>query len=206
MKTLLILLVIVLVVVFSSCCLKCRECKLTLKYAWKIPITTVCIINMHNDSLLLSEIYFKSDPGRLGNTQHVYDDKNYVLNKENGLVAGTLPGFLPKTAENKYLHNVGKSTTKKGMLFETTISQFTVSEDYKGYKIVLQEWYKNIRSSNNTVYCVLIFKGERLKREYCLPGIYDFTFDKTSFYVLSNQEVYKFNFDELINDHGKWKK
>ena len=90
MKTILIHLVIVQVVVFSSCCLKCRECKLTLKYAWKNPVTTVCIINMHNDSLILSEIYFKSEPNKLGNTQHVYDDKNYVLNKENGLVTSIL--------------------------------------------------------------------------------------------------------------------
>lgn len=198
MKTLLILLVIVLVVVFSSCCLKCRECKLTLKYAWNIPVRTVCIINMQNDSLILSEIYFKSEPNKLGNTQHVYEDKNYIINKKNGLVTGSLPGFVPKTAENKYLHNVGISTIKNGFLFETTISQFTISEDYKGCKIVLQEWYKNIRNSNNTVYSVLIFKGKRLISEYCLPGIYDFTFDKTSFYVLSSQEVYKFNFDELI--------
>ena len=198
MKKILTFLISVLAVLLSSCCLKCRECKLTLKYAWKIPVTTVCIINMQNDCLILSEIYFKSDAGRLGNTQHVYEDKNYVINKENGLVTGTLPGFVPKTAENKYLHTVGTSTVKKGTLFETTISQFTISEDYKGHKIVLQEWYKNIRSSNNTVYSVLIFKGKRIISEHCLPDIYDFTFDKTSLYFVSSQEFYKFNFDELI--------
>lgn len=153
---------------------------------------------MQNDSLIFSEIYFKSDPNSLGSTQHVYEDKNYIIDKANGLVIGTLPGFVPETAENKYLHNVGKNTIKKGILFETTTSQFTISEDYKGYKIVLQEWYKNIRSSNNTVYSVLIFKGKRIKSEHCLPGIYDFTYDKTSLYFVSSSEVYKFNFDELI--------
>jgi hypothetical protein len=153
---------------------------------------------MQNDSLILSEIYFKSNPHELGNTQHVYDDKNFVINKANGLVIGTLPGFVPATAENKYLHNVGKNTIKNGILFQTTTSQFTVSEDYKGYRIVLQEWYKNIRSSNNTVYSVLIFTGKRLKNKHCMPDIYDFTFDKTSLYFVSSSEVYRFNFDELI--------
>src|SRR5665647_3843918 len=198
MKIILILLVLVLAVVLSSCCFKCKECKLTLKYEWKIPDKSGYIINMQNDSLILSEIYFKSNPNELGSTQHVYEDKNYVINKENGLVIGTLTGFVPETAENKYLHNVGKNTIKNGILFQTTTSQFTVSEDYKGYKIVLQEWYKSIRSSNNTVYSVLIFKGKRVKSEHCLPGIYDFTYDKTSLYFVSSGEVYKFKFDELI--------
>ncbi|MCX6222524.1 MAG: hypothetical protein NTZ69_16255 [Bacteroidia bacterium] len=198
MKIIIIFLVCVVAVILSSCCFKCRECTLKIKYAWKVTRDKCDIVNMQNDSLIFSEIYFKSDPSRIGNTQHVYEDKNYVINKENGLVIGTLPGFVPGTAENKYLHNVGKNTIKKGILFETTTSQFTVSEDYKGYKIVLQEWYKNIRSSNNTVYSVLIFKGKRIKSEYCLPGIYDFTFDKTSLYFVSSGEVYKFNFDELI--------
>ncbi len=198
MKKILTFLVSFLAVLLSSCCFKCRECSLKVKYEWKIPDKMGYIINMQNDSLILSEIYFKSSPNRLGNTQHVYEDKNYVINKENGLVIGTLPGFVPKTAENKYLHNVGKNTTKNGILFQTKISQFTISEDYKGYKIVLQEWYKSIRSSNNTVYSVLIFKGKRVKSEHCLPGIYDFTYDKTSLYFVSSGEVYKFNFDELI--------
>jgi len=191
-------LVSILAVLLSSCCFKCRECMLDVKYEWKIPDKAGYIINMQNDSLILSEIYFKSSPTGIGNTQHVYEDKNYVINKENGLVICTLPGFVPKTAENKYLHNVGKNTIKNGILFQTTTSQFTVSEDYKGYKIVLQEWYKSIRSSNNTVYSVLIFKDKRLKSEHCLPGIYDFTYDKTSLYFVSSGEVYKFSFDELI--------
>ena len=198
MKIIIIFLVCVTAVILSSCCFKCRECTLNVKYEWKIPDKMGYIINMQNDSLILSEIYFKSDPSGIGSTQHVYEDKNYVINKENGLVIGTLPGFVPETAENKYLHNVGKNTIKKGILFETTTSQFTISEDYKGYKIVLQEWYKNIRSSNNTVYSVLIFKGKKIKSEHCLPGIYDFTYDKTSLYFVSGSEVYKFNFDELI--------
>lgn len=198
MKIILILLVLLLAVLLSSCCFKCRECSLKLKYEWKIPDKMGYIINMQNDSLILSEIYFKSDPSGIGNTQHVYEDKNYFINKANGLVIGTLSGFVPKTAENKYLHNVGKNTIKNGLLFETKISQFTISEDYKGYKIVLQEWYKSIRSSNNTVYSVLIFKGKRIKSEHCLPDIYDFTYDKTSLYFVSSGEVYKFNFDEFI--------
>src|SRR5665647_3389418 len=198
MKKALTFLFSLLAVLLSSCCFKCRECSLKLKYEWKIPDKMGHIINMQNDSLILSEIYFKSDPSGIGNTQHVYEDKNYVINKENGLVIGTLRGFAPETAENKYLHNVGKNSTKNGILFQTKISQFTVSEDYKGYKIVLQEWYKSIRNSNNTVYSVLIFKGKRLQSEHCLPGIYDFTYDKTSLYFVSSGEVYKFNFDELI--------
>ena len=171
---------------------------MNVKYAWNIPVKTVCIINMQNDSLILSEIYFKSSPTGIGNTQHVYDDKNYIIDKTNGLIIGTLKGFVPETAENKYLWIVGKNTTKKGILFDTRTSQFTVSEDYKGYKIVLEEWYKNIRSSNNTVNSVLIFKGKRLKSKHCLPSIYDFTYDKTALYFVSSHEVYKFNFDELI--------
>lgn len=198
MKIILTLLVLVLAVILSSCCYKCTECKLTLKYAWKVTRDKCDIVNMQNDSLIFSEIYFKSDPNRIGNTQHVYDDKNYVISKENGLVIGSMQGFVPETAENKYLSRVGKNTIKKGILFETTISQFTISEDYKGYVIVLQEWYKNIRASNNTVYSVLIFKGKRIKSEHCLPDIYDFTYDKTSLYIVSSDEVYKFNFDELI--------
>ena len=198
MKIILTLLVLVLAVILSSCCYKCRECKLTLKYAWKVTRDKCDIVNMQNDSLIFSEIYFKSDPNRIGNTQHVYDDKNYVISKENGLVICTLQGFVPETAENKYLSRVGKNAIKKGILFETTISQFTISGDYKGYVIVLQEWYKNIRASNNTVYSVLIFKGKRIKSEHCLPDIYDFTYDKTSLYIVSSNEVYKFNFDELI--------
>jgi hypothetical protein len=198
MKKAFTFLISILAVLLSSCCFKCRECSLNVKYEWKVPDKTGYIINMQNDSLILSEIYFKSNPHELGNTQHVYDDKNFVINKANGLVIGILPGFVPATAENKYIRNVGKNTIKNGILFQTTTSQFTVSEDYKGYKIVLQEWYKNIRSSNNTVYSVLIFKGKRLKSEHCLPSIYDFTYDKTSLYYVSSHEVYKFNFDELI--------
>src|SRR5665647_2201956 len=131
MRILLILLVSLLAVLLSSCCFKCRECSLKLKYEWKIPDKMGYIINMQNDSLILSEIYFKSDPSGIGNTQHVYEDKNYVINKANGLVIGTLSGFVPKTAENKYLHNVGKNTTKNGILFQTKLSQFTISEDYR---------------------------------------------------------------------------
>jgi len=198
MKIILILLVSVLTVILSSCCFKCRECKLTLKYAWKITRERCDIVNMQNDSLIFSEIYFKSNPHEPGNTQYVYYDKNYIIDKENGFIIGTLPGFVPKTAENKYLWIVGKNTTKNGILFDTRTSQFTISENYKGYKIVLQEWYKNIRSSNNTVNSVLIFKGKRLKSKHCLPSIYDFTYDKTALYYVSSHEVYKFNFDELI--------
>jgi len=198
MEKALTFLVSILAVLLSSCCFKCRECRLKVKYEWKVSNGNAGIINMQNDSLIFSEIYFKSNPNELGNTQHVYDDKNYVVNKENGLVIGTITGFVPETSEYKYLTRVGKNTIENDILFETRISQFTISENYKGYKIILEEWYKSIRSSNNTVYSVLIFKGRREKSKHCLPGIYDFTYDKSSLYFVSSHEVYKFNFDELI--------
>lgn len=198
MKKILTFLVFILALLLSSCCFECKKCLLVVKYAWKVPIKMVYIINMQNDSLILSKIFFRSDPNMVGNTQHVYDDKNYVINKENGMVLDTLPGFVPENTENKYLHNVGKNTKKNGILFQTTTSQLTISEDYKGYKIVLQEWNKSIRSSNNTVYNVMIYNGKRLKSKDCLPDIYDFTYDKTSLYIISIHEVYKFDFDELI--------
>ena len=75
MKIILIFLVAFLTLILSSCCFKCKECNLKLKYAWKIPVRMSCIVNMQNDSLILSEIFFKSIPNEPGNTQHVYDDK-----------------------------------------------------------------------------------------------------------------------------------
>lgn len=181
----------------SSCCQQCKECDLTLKYEWKISNKGFNIINMDNDCLIASEIYYVSNPNGIGNVQYVKDSGNFVINKLSGHVIDTVFRFIPKTAENKYLSEVGE-TRESGLFFGTKVSQFTISDNYKGYKIVLQEWYKNIRQSNNELNSVLIFKDNKKVGENCLPRIFDFTYDKESVYIYSDTAIYKFNFEELI--------
>jgi len=180
----------------TSCCSECKECDLTLKYEWKISHKGFDIINLDNDRLIASEIYYKDNPDGIGNIQYVKDSGHFVIDKLNGLVTDTVFGFVPKTAENKYLWVVGQ-TKEGGPFFGTKTSKFTIADEYKGYKIVLQEWYKNIRQSNNQLNSVLIFKDNKKIAEHCLPRIYDFTYDKTAVYIYSDS-IYKFNFDELI--------
>ena len=184
-------------ILLTSCCSECKECELTLKYEWKVPHKGFDIINMDNDRLIASEIYYKDNPDGIGNIQYVKDSGHFVIDKFTGLVKDTIFGFLPKTAENKYLWVVGQ-TEEGGLFFGTKTSHFTIAEDYKGYKIVLQEWYKNIRQSNNQLNSVLIFKDGKQISENCLPRIFDFTYDKNSVYIYSDSDIYKFNFDELI--------
>ena len=152
---------------------------------------------MDNDCLIASEIDYKDNPNGIGNIQYVKDSGHFVIDKFNGLVTDTIFGFVPKTAEKKYLWVVGK-TKEGGLFFGTKTSQFTIADNYKGYKIVLQEWYKNIRHSNNQLNSVLIFKDNKQIGESCLPRIFDFTYDKKSVYIYSDAEIYKFNFDELV--------
>ena len=189
---------VALIISSNSCCPKCKECFSTLKYDWKMPHKGIGIINMKNNTLIGSEIFYKTNADGFGNFQVEKDSGHYVIDKTNGIITDSILGFVPTTAENKYLHRVGKNTEKKGLLFTTEISQFTIAENYKGYKIVLQEWYKNIRASNNHVYSVLVYKGNRKISEKCLPDIFDFTFDENSFYIFSNKEIFKYNFDELV--------
>ncbi len=191
------LIITTLIFVQTSCCLECKECQLILKYEWKVPHKGFDIINMSNDSLIGSKIYYKDNPEGIGNVQFVKDSGHYVINKINGLVKDSIYGFVPKTAENKYLWVVGQ-TEEGGIIFGTKTSQFTVATNFNGYRIVLQEWYKNIRQSNNELNSVLIFKGGKKIKEYCLPRIFDFTFDNESFYINSDQEIYKFNFEETV--------
>ena len=101
-------------------------------------------------------------------------------------------------AENKYIREVGQ-TKERRLFFTTRISHFTIAEDYKGYKIILQDWYKNIRQSNNHLNSVLVFKGNKQIGKSCLPRIFDFTYDKKAVYMYSGREIYKFNFDEIIS-------
>ena len=182
---------------FTSCCSECKECELALKYEWKISHKGFDIINMDQDRLIASEIYYKDNPDGMGNIQYVKDTGHFVIDKLNGLVTDTIFKFVPKTAEKKYLWVVGQ-TKEGGLFFGTKTSQFTIADDFKGYKIVLQEWYKNIRQSNNQLNSVLIFKDNKQISESCLPRIFDFTYDKQSVYIYSDTEIYKFNFDELI--------
>ncbi len=131
-------------------------------------------------------------------TFNMSETVDIIINKMNGIIIYSISGFAPNSAENKYLWAVGK-TKERGIFFRTKTSTFTLIENYKGYKIVLQEWYKNIRQSNNQLNNVLIYKGEDKIKEYCLPRIFDFTFDNTSFYIYSDSDIYRFNFDEIIN-------
>ncbi|MBS1987774.1 hypothetical protein JST56_02165 [Candidatus Dependentiae bacterium] len=170
---------------------------MTLKYEWKVSNKGFDIINMDNDRLIASEIYYKDNPDGIGNIQYVKDSGHFVIDKFTGLVYDTVFDFVPKTAENKYLWVVGE-TKEGGLFFSTKTSQFTVADNYKGYKIVLQEWYKNIRQTNNQLNSVLIFKDGNQISENCLPRIFDFTYDKNSVYIYSDTDIYKFNFDELI--------
>lgn len=181
----------------TSCCQECKECQLTIKYEWKVPHKGFDIINIDNDRLVASEIYYKDNPNGIGNIQYVKDSGHFVIDKLTVLLTDTIFGYKPNTSENKYLWTVGQSK-KGGLFFETKTSQFTVADNYKGYKIVLQEWYKNIRQSNNTVNSVLVFKNNKKVSERCLPRIYDFTYDRNAVYIFSDSEIYKFNFEELI--------
>jgi len=151
---------------------------------------------MDKDKLIVSEIYYKDNPDGIGNIQLVKDSGNYVIDKMTGLVTDTVLGFVPRTSENKYIWVVGQSK-EGGLFFGTKTSQFTIAEDYNGYKIVLQEWDKNIRHSNSELNSVLIFKSNKQLAERCLPRIFDFAYDKRAVYIYSNGEIYKFNFDEL---------
>ena len=181
----------------TSCCPECKECNLTLKYEWKTTHQGLNIINMQNDSLIGSKIYYKDSPKGVGNIQYVKDSGHYVINTTNGVITDSIYGFVPKTAENKYLSVVGK-TKEGGIFFGTKTSQFTIAEDYSGYKIVIQEWYKNIRQSNNQLNSVLVFNGDKKISEKCLPRIFDFAYDTKSLYIYSDTKIYKFNFDEII--------
>jgi hypothetical protein len=147
---------------------------------------------MKNDSLIGSEIYYGKKY-----SQHVKDSGHFVINKTNGEIVDSIFGFVPKSAEMKSISRVGQ-TKESSFIFTTRTSQFVVSEDYQGYKLILQEWYKDIRQENNTVYSVLVFKGDKNISETCLPNIYDFTYDNNSIYINSHEFIYKFNFDEII--------
>ena len=182
----------------TSCCPECKECELTLEYEWKIPHKGFDIININHDRLIASKIFYKDNPNGIGNIQYVKDSGHYVIDKMTGLVSDTILGFVPKTAENKYIRVVGQ-TKERRLFFTTQISQFTITEDYKGYKIILQEWYKNIRQSNNTLNNIFVFKGNKQIGKSCLPSIFDFTYDKEAVYIYSDREIYKFNFDEIIS-------
>jgi len=188
----------VILLLGTSCCLECKECELTLKYEWKVPHKSFDIINLDYDRLIASEIFYESNPNGIGNIQYVKDSGHYVIDKMTGLVSDTILGFVPKTAENKYLWVVGQ-TKERRLFFTTQTSQFTITEDYKGYKIILQEWDKDIRHSNNQLNSVLVFKGNKQIGKSCLPRIFDFTYDEEAVYIYSDSEIYKFNFDEIIN-------
>ena len=181
-----------------SCCPECKECELILKYEWKIPHKGFGIINMDNDRLIASEVFYKDDPNGIGSIQFVKDSGHYVIDKMTGFVIDTIFNFVPKTAENKYLWIVGQ-TTKQRLFFTTEISKFTITEDYNGYKIILQEWDKNIRHGNNELNNVFVFKGKKQIGKSCLPRVFDFTYDKEAVYIYSNKEIYKFTFEEIIN-------
>ena len=170
---------------------------MTVKYEWKIPNTGFDIINLDGDRLIASEVYYKDNPNGFGNAQYVKDSGHYIIDKMTGAITDTIFGFTPKTAEKKYLWLVGQ-TKEGGLIYGTKTSQFTITNDYKGYKIVLQEWYKNIRESYNERNSVLIFKDNKQIGESCLPQIFDFTYDKNSVYIYSDTEIYKFSFDQLI--------
>jgi len=189
--------IILLLFLCFSCCPKCKECLLKIKYDWKIPHNGIDIINMQNDTLIGSETYSKSNPNNYGNIQYLKDDGHYLIDKNNGLIIDTIYGFKPKTAEKKYLNKVGQNKIQK-FLFETETSQFVLIDNYKGYKIVIEEWYKNIRTSNNHVYNLIVFKGKKQVFRRCLPNIYDFTYDNNSLYLYSDNDIYKFTFDNLI--------
>lgn len=197
MKNITSITIILIVIFIITSCLsfsKYEECKLTLKYEWKIPSKHLDIINMEDDRLIASRVYYKN-----GLEQYVKDEGHFIIDKLNGQKIGTVIGFMPKTAENKYLWRVGY-TTKSKFFFETKISKYTIASNYKGYKIILQEWYKNIRRPNNTQNSVLVYKGNIKMSEYCLPQIFDFAYDESAVYINSDKEMYKFNFDEFIKD------
>jgi hypothetical protein len=192
-----IFIILILTFIGSACgCPECKECQLTLQYEWKIPHQGLDIINMHNDSLIGSKIYYKDNPHGIEFLEYVKDSGHYVINKTNGVLTDSIFGFVPETAENKYLWRVG-TTKKSGILFETKISRYTIAENYHGFRIVIQEWYKNIRRANNQLNSILVFKGDKKISENCLPRIFDFTYDSKSLYIYSD-DIYKFNFDEII--------
>ena len=91
----------VTLVLWTSCCTECKECELTLKYEWKIPHEGFDIINMDNDRLIASEIFYESNPNGLGSIQYVKDSGHYVIDKMTGVISDTIFRFVPKTAENK---------------------------------------------------------------------------------------------------------
>lgn len=199
-NTIQILFILLAILALNSCnidCPECKECNLTIHYEWKISNQGLDIINIDNDRLIASEVFYKSNPDGYGNIQFVKDSGNYLIDKSSGKIIDTIFGFVPKSAENKILHFLGHSE-KSGFFFPITNFQFTIAENYKGYKIVLHEFYKNIRHSNNTMNNVIIYKNQSKLIEKCLPRIFDFTYDQNSVYIFSDTEIYKFNFDEFI--------
>ena len=72
-----ILTIFAMTLLVTSCCSECKECELTLKYEWKISHKGFDIINLDNDRLIASEIYYKDNPDGIGNIQYVKDSGHY---------------------------------------------------------------------------------------------------------------------------------
>lgn len=189
----------IIIITLSSCCSECKECQLNLKYEWKIS-NQGCAINIQNDNLILSEIFYKKNPNGLEDIAYTKNSGHYVIDKKTGSIIDSIFDNIPKSLENlkNFELSVVGQIEIRTFVFETTTFQYTIVKKYNGYKIVLQEWYKNIRGSNNRLNSVIVFNENNKIKEFCLPVFSDFTFDEKSFYINSEGVIYKFNYAELI--------
>ena len=173
--------------------LDCYERKVTIIPTWKISSWDIgSKIYFQNDSLI--SVYYSIDSYKNDTTLRVY-----LIDKKAGKVICQLKNYRPKKTEsvNYYLISTKKPYFSFG--FDVDKYSLELTTNYKGYQISLNDWHKNIRASNNTYRYIEISKDDKVQKKLIISPAEDFIWDENALYMTVTGVLYKYSFDDLIN-------
>jgi len=179
--------------------LECVEYPVQIKPTWKTGINDVDLINIIDDHLIASRVYYRTKDDGTGNEPFFTKNSHSVIDKKTGETKTTQPPVAPGTNQPKFLSKTGKESHPFSLFFTIVVNRYVLAENYNGYTIELQRWYKNIRSPHNTHHSIRILQNGKLIKTHHIYDFSDYTSDQESIYLLVTATLYRFDFSEMIS-------
>jgi len=186
-----ILLPLIFMIVFSLSTMDCYERKVEIKPTWSIDNHDIGdVIYIKNDSLF--SVYYSIDLFKKDTTIRLY-----LIDKNNGKMVNQITNRNSEKIESLNYYMISNEKFHFSIAYDIDEQELVLTENYKGYKITLNSWHKNIRTGNNSYFYFTIYKDNKLIKKEIIDFPMDIAWDNEAVYIVS-EKILKYSYEGII--------
>jgi ABC-type glycerol-3-phosphate transport system permease component len=186
-----ILLPVIFMTVFSLSTSDCYERKVEIKPAWSINNNDIGrVIYVKNDSLF--SVYYSIDLFSKDTTIRLF-----LIDKNNGKIVNQIANRKPEKIESLNYYMISNEIFHFSIAYDIDEKELVLTENYKGYKITLNSWHKNIRTGNNSYFYFAIYKDKELIKKEIVDFPMDIAWDNEAVFIVSDN-IMKYSYESII--------